>query len=169
MQRIAIIGNAGGGKSVLARDLGMRLDLPVYEVDQVQWRPGWVSTPLEEIAAVYQKWLAEPSWIIDGWGDWNALRERFDRADTIVMVDLPIWLHYWWASKRQVLSCLGKSGSWPPQGCSAWPVTWRLFKLMWHIHRKMRPQLLELIEEYRDQTRVVHLQSRVEIRRFREM
>ena len=166
MQRIAIIGNAGGGKSVLARDLGARLDLPVYEVDQFQWQPGWVQTPLDEIAAIYKNWLEEPSWIIDGWGDWDALRKRFDRADTIVMVDLPIVLHYWWARRRQVLAFLGKSGGWPPQGCSAWPITWRLFKLMWHIHREMRPRLLALIDEFRNRKTVAHLRSRGDVKQF---
>jgi adenylate kinase family enzyme len=36
MHRIAIIGNAGGGKSILARRLGAALCLPVYTVDDVQ-------------------------------------------------------------------------------------------------------------------------------------
>jgi MoxR-like ATPase len=32
MQRVAIIGNAGGGKSTLARTVGARYGLPVYIV-----------------------------------------------------------------------------------------------------------------------------------------
>ena len=41
MTRVAIIGNAGGGKSLLARYLGETLRLPVHTIDDVQWDPGW--------------------------------------------------------------------------------------------------------------------------------
>jgi MoxR-like ATPase len=36
MRRVAIIGNAGGGKSTLARTLGAALALPFHEVDLLQ-------------------------------------------------------------------------------------------------------------------------------------
>jgi ATPase subunit of ABC transporter with duplicated ATPase domains len=53
MRRIAVIGNGGGGKSTLARALGQRLRIPVHEVDEVQWLPGWRRAPLDEVAIVY--------------------------------------------------------------------------------------------------------------------
>lgn len=46
--RIAIIGNAGGGKSTLARKLGSILNIPVTHVDSVQFQSGWKRTPKEE-------------------------------------------------------------------------------------------------------------------------
>ncbi len=65
-QRIAIIGNAGGGKSRLARYLGDALELPVFSVDDVQFQPGWLSSPLEAVADIHSEWLREPRWVIDG-------------------------------------------------------------------------------------------------------
>jgi adenylate kinase family enzyme len=38
--RIAVIGNSGGGKSVLARRLAFELQLPYVEVDSLLWLPG---------------------------------------------------------------------------------------------------------------------------------
>lgn len=35
MEKIAVIGNAGGGKSTLCRALGAALQLPVYAIDKV--------------------------------------------------------------------------------------------------------------------------------------
>ena len=48
MERIAIIGPGGAGKSTLARRLGERLGLPVIHLDAEHWRPGWVETPADE-------------------------------------------------------------------------------------------------------------------------
>ena len=49
MRRLAIIGNAGGGKSGLARQLSAAFDIPLHEIDQLQWSPGWVCTDLDEV------------------------------------------------------------------------------------------------------------------------
>jgi adenylate kinase family enzyme len=68
MTRVSIIGNAGGGKSTLARRLGARLALPAYQVDPLQWLPGWQPAPAEVIGATHSQWLAQPGWVIDGWG-----------------------------------------------------------------------------------------------------
>ncbi len=40
MTRVAIIGNAGGGKSTMARKLAAARGLPYFAVDKFQWRPG---------------------------------------------------------------------------------------------------------------------------------
>jgi tRNA A37 N6-isopentenylltransferase MiaA len=40
MMRIVIIGNSGGGKSVLARRLAQALQLPCVEIDAILWLPG---------------------------------------------------------------------------------------------------------------------------------
>ena len=63
-----MIGNGGGGKSTLSRILSERLRLPLYEVDAVQWLPGWTRAPLDVIAATLDAWAAESEWIIDGFG-----------------------------------------------------------------------------------------------------
>ena len=37
MQRVAIIGSCGAGKSTLAKSLGEKLDLPVIHLDAHYW------------------------------------------------------------------------------------------------------------------------------------
>jgi hypothetical protein len=168
MQRIAIIGNAGGGKSELARRLGAALDIPVHPFDDLQWHPGWVRTPEPEITITHTAWLNQPRWIIDGWGNFPLLEARFTAADTIVLVDFPILVHYWWAAKRQFQAALNRNADWPPEGCPALPITGRLFKLMWKIHREMRPQLIELIYRHVKDTQIIHLQAPHEMKSFLE-
>lgn len=40
MQRIAIIGCCGAGKSTLAKRLGAILSIPVMQMDSFYWQPG---------------------------------------------------------------------------------------------------------------------------------
>lgn len=167
-QRIAIIGNAGGGKSTLARALGQLLAIPVYAIDDVQWRADWRPAPAAEVAAVHAAWLAETRWIIDGWGAWHLIEERFRLADAIVMADFPISIHYWWALKRQVAVALGRNTGWPPRGCRALPITLRLLRRMRHIHLNIRPQLLRLADDPAIRDRVVILRSPTALRDYRQ-
>lgn len=169
MQRIAIIGNAGGGKSLLARHLGDALDLPVFVVDSVQWRPGWTRTESAELTRTLDEWADESRWVIDGWGPWDSIERRFAAADTIIFVDLPITRHYWWAFKRQIEAALGRRADWPPPGCRALPITFRLFGLMRQIHREIRPRLLETLTVSRVRPRVVHIRTVDDLREFRRI
>ena len=168
MTRIAIIGNAGGGKSVLARAVGAALGLPVRVIDDVQWRPGWTRAPLDEVSAAHAAWLREGRWVIDGWGNWELMTARFAAADTIVHVDFPLHVHYRWALKRQLECALGVRRDWPPPGCRALPITRELLRLMKRVHVEMRPRLLALLAEPRFRDRVVHLRSPKELRAWRD-
>ena len=164
MSRIAIIGNAGGGKSILARKLGGKFQVPVYEFDTIQWRPGWVQNHQEDISLTHDNWLEQPNWIIDGWGSWDLLKERFDAADTLIFVDLPLMNHYWWALKRQVTAIFGLTKDWPPEGCSAFKVSIRMIKLIYLIHKKKRPQLITLLNHYQNHKLIIHIKSPEELR-----
>lgn len=40
MKKIMIVGSGGAGKSTLAKQLGEKLDIPVYHLDAIFWQPG---------------------------------------------------------------------------------------------------------------------------------
>lgn len=164
--RVAVIGNAGGGKSLLARRLGARIGAPVHSVDDVQWQPGWARTDPALLREIFGLWLAEPAWVIDGWGGMDEIARRFLAADLIVFVDMPIARHYWWATKRQARAWIGQAHRWPPPGCSARRITVRLYRLMWHIHTVVRPRLVALLDQPEIQPRVVVVRSPREMRRL---
>jgi adenylate kinase family enzyme len=165
MTRIAIIGNAGGGKSTLARRLRDVLQLPLHAIDQLQWAPGWKRVPDAEFSASHLQLLSQPRWIIDGWGEFDAIEARFNVCDTVVLVDLPLWRHYWWAMKRQLM-CLFRPRSDGPPGCPMLPMTWPLFKMIWSIDRDLMPRLRALIERQRKLKRVVIIRSISELSQF---
>jgi adenylate kinase family enzyme len=91
MHRVLIVGPCGAGKSTLARNLGQRLGLPVYHLDQLNWHPGWVEGTKDELRAKVADITAGERWLIDGtYG--GTLIERLPRADTVIYLDYPVRL-----------------------------------------------------------------------------
>lgn len=90
MQRVAVVGSGGAGKSTFARALGTATGLPVVHLDRHYWRPGWQPTGPAEWEALQAELVAAESWIIDGnYGSTFDL--RFARADTVIVMALPRW------------------------------------------------------------------------------
>jgi len=69
MKRVAVFGNAGGGKSTLARRLAELTGLPLYVVDMMQFRAGGAKVPQEEFLQAHADLLRRDEWIIDGFGN----------------------------------------------------------------------------------------------------
>jgi adenylate kinase family enzyme len=160
MKRITLVGNAGGGKSTLARRLGRALSMPVFELDAAEWQPGWVRTPPEAVARQHAQWLDEPTWIIEGWGSDALMAARFETADTIVVVDHAFAVHVAWVLKRYVSAKLGRSDNWPPTGCSPrLAIVIRLLWFMWRVDRDVVPALLKTLQDEPFRSRVIHLRS----------
>ncbi len=166
MTRVSVIGNAGGGKSTLCEKLGKAKSLPVYALDQLQWNRGWVPTPSHIFKQKHDEILAKEKWIIDGFASWETIESRFEKADTIIFIDHPLWVHYWWASKRQFMSIFHPRPKFP-SGCPMLPMTKQLFKMIWYIHKEIRPRLISLIQEYKKEGRsVIHIKSPKELNEF---
>ncbi|MGH9016997.1 MAG: hypothetical protein ACRDY1_04530 [Acidimicrobiales bacterium] len=149
MTRAVVVGNGGGGKSTLSRALSQRHDLPWCSVDQLQWAPGWEPVPEEVVETRLRAVIAGDRWIIDGWGPWSTLEERMQVADTLVFVDLPLWMHFWLAAERQISFVRGQSRSDPVEGCDDLAITRQLFETIWHVDRSLKPRLVQLVERYR--------------------
>jgi adenylate kinase family enzyme len=165
MTRVAVIGNAGGGKSTLCRAFSAAHGLPLHTIDAIQWRPGWEMVPEADYDRAHDAILDEARWIIDGVGTLASVERRLAAADTIVFVDHPILLHYWWATKRQFKALFADRPD-GPEGYPMVPVTFRLYRMMWWLHSELRPKLVETIEKHRSSARVVHICSPRELRSF---
>jgi adenylate kinase family enzyme len=83
-----VYGVTGSGKSTLARGVAARLGLPLVEVDELTWEPGWVPVPDDVQRARITAVCAGDRWVLDhAYGKW--LDVPLARADLVVGLDLP--------------------------------------------------------------------------------
>jgi len=159
MRRIVVIGNSGGGKSTLARRVSAVCNCPHIEIDGLLWQPGWKLTPAEIYDAEHARLIAGDSCVIDGLGRRESIPSRLARATDIVLVDMPLWIHFWLAAERQIEWARGTLAH-PPAGLSRMPPTEALFRTIWEVDRDWMPQIRELtaIEERKDK-RIFRLAS----------
>ncbi len=87
MKKIMLIGSGGSGKSTLARQLGNILNIQVYHLDAIFWKPNWEGVSKEEQISIQTDLVKKDEWLIDGnYG--GTLDIRMDAADTIIFLDI---------------------------------------------------------------------------------
>ena len=89
VQKICIVGNTASGKSFLAQQAGVALDLPVFHLDQVYWQEDWSHLSREDFLACLEELTARAEWVIDGCFSEFGLQGRFAAADAVVFIDQP--------------------------------------------------------------------------------
>jgi adenylate kinase family enzyme len=165
VQRVAILGAGGAGKSQLARAVAARTGLPIVHLDVLYWRPGWTPPPEEEFRAALDAAVAEDRWILDG----NFLRDdaddpRFARADTVVFLDFPrtrcVRRAVWRAvrDRRRRRTDL-------PEGCPE-SLDLSFLRWVWNYPRKNRPDVLARLGALGSDVTVHRLRSDGDVRRF---
>lgn len=158
--KILVIGNACSGKTNLSRFISNKLDIPVTYVDSLQFDKNLHVRPYKETTKILNQIMsANNRWIIDGFGPLDNLIERFNQADQIIFIDLPIIFNYLWAVQRQFKNIIFKSRPELPEGSSerSFQHTVKLFKTIYQIHTKMRPELLRILgrDQYKNKVLIV--------------
>ena len=167
MTKVAVIGNAGGGKSVLCHQLSKATKLPLYQLDKLQWNPGWKMTPEKVFNRLHDDLIGKNKWIIDGVASYSSIEKRVHAADTVILIDHPLWIHYWWAAKRQFMSIFRPRPDFI-EGCPMLPKTFELIKMMWEINRNLLPAITNLIYRFEGEKQIFHLRSPRQLKAFVE-
>lgn len=161
VQRIAVVGPSGAGKTTFSRRLGDLLGVPVVHLDRHHWKPGWTEPARDEWARVQDDLLAGDAWIADGnYGGTFDL--RFARADTVIVLTLRP-LRCVAGVVRRWATHLGRDVQ--ARGCPE-HVDLAFLRWIWRYPKDSRPRLDAAIARHREHLRVVELRSRREAAAF---
>ena len=154
-RRVVVTGLAGSGKSTLAVALADRTGLPVIHLDLAFWKPGWVAPSESEWRDKQRVILAGDAWIADG-NYHETLDLRIQRADTLVVLDMP-----WWLCSGRALRRGFTMPAQLPEGCdySAWARLrdeWRLAGRIWR-QRHVEPAREREVISHHGQNVAVHV------------
>jgi hypothetical protein len=151
VNRVAVIGCPGSGKTWLARRVARGLALPQVELDDHFWGPGWV--PMEEVAWGEQvnALASRTAWVIDGNYE-KSLPIRLQRCQWLIWTDLTT-LQCLVAVVRRALGWMVAKESELPHYVRA-PggrrrISHGFVGLLWFVltfRRKVRPRIVALIE-----------------------
>jgi len=151
VQRVAVLGCGGAGKTTLARALGDRLGLPVVHGDlhRAEWE------------LVQPTVLSRDRWVIDAMR-LGSLDERLAAADTAIFID------------RGALACLlgvvrrrlrYRGGVHSEEGVADF-INWEFVRWIVSFRRQQRRRVLALLARHEPSTRVVVLRRGREIDTF---
>jgi adenylate kinase family enzyme len=167
MKRVAVFGNAGAGKSTLARHLAELTRLPLYPLDMIQFRAGGGKVPHDEYLKAHADIVGGEEWVIDGFGCVASAWERFSAADTLIYIDLPLLTHYWWVTKRLIKGLFVNPEGWP-ENSPMWRSTIDSYRVVWLCHCHLTPKYRQLVVDTAGSKRVHHLRSPAQIRSLLE-
>ncbi len=145
-RRVAVIGNAGGGKSTLARRIAASIGVAYVEIDSLLWRQNWEATDPGCYASAHQRIISKDRWVVDGLGRRESISARLSRSTEIILVDLPLWVHFWLAAERQIAWNKGPIDN-PPGGVTSAPPTKLLFRTIWEVDQTWMPDLRNQIDQ----------------------
>ena len=151
------------GKSTLARRLGEKLNIEVYHLDALFWKPNWTPTSKEEQRIVQNELVKKEEWIIDG--NYNGTMDiRLNAVDTIIFVDISRVICIYRVFKRMI-QYRGKTR--PDMADS---VNERLdldfLKWVWDYPKTKKPIVIKKLELLPQDKKVIILNSPREVQLF---
>ncbi|GGA86895.1 DNA topology modulation protein [Ornithinibacillus halotolerans] len=163
MKKIILIGSGGAGKSTLAKKLSEKLNIEVYHLDALFWKPNWVGVSRQEQIEVQHDLVKKEEWIIDGnYG--GTIDIRLQAADTIIYLDIHRVICVYRAFKR-MMKYRNKTRPDMGEGCNE-RFDLQFLKWIWNYPKNKRPETLEKLKEISKDKQVYILRSSKQIQKF---
>jgi adenylate kinase family enzyme len=82
-------------------------------LDSIVYKANGEFVEREVFEQAHESILSSESWIIDGFGPLGSFNTRLEAADTLVYIDLPYPISYWFVTKRMLKGLFVKPEGWP--------------------------------------------------------
>lgn len=172
MKKIIIIGCCGGGKTTLAYQLSRKLSTEVHDLDDYFWHAGWVVTPADRWQEIQHELVRGDRWIISGTYH-STLDIRMASADTVIFLDLPLWLCFLRVLKRKIRNYCGLERTLPKRIQDDPKVSFKSLKndldFLWYVlmfKRKYNTQIRRMLYQGQSDKHVIELRSPKEVAKF---
>ena len=154
MNKIAIIGLPGSGKSTFALSLSKKLNLPVFYLDSYMFVQGTngIKKDKKEFAKIEEALVDQEKWIIEGCS-LSTLETRFQKADLVIYLKPSRLTCIFRLFKRALFSKKILKGT----GCY-FGINLRIIKYLWTFEKEKGPSIYNLAKKY-PQTKFRVIQS----------
>lgn len=152
LNRIAIFGRPGSGKSTFALKLSQQLGLPLHHVDKIFFKEYWVKQDNEVFLNLLQSIIQTSQWIIDG-NSLKSLEMRYATADLVILFMLPRWKCFLRILKRRFERRNPKIDDRAPD-CPE-RIGKDLIQYTWTFKKRLWPLLDDLKKKYPDTKLIV--------------
>jgi adenylate kinase family enzyme len=154
-KRIHIIGSVGSGKTTLAKELSLILNVPFYELDNVVWirdKSGDVRRTDKERQDYLNSIINAENWIIEGVHNEDWVANSFRYADLIIFLDTNYAIRTYRIIKRFVFQKLRlEDSNYKP----TFKIFFKMFKWNRYFEEVGKPNLLKKCERYSDKLLVI--------------
>jgi hypothetical protein len=113
-----------------------------------------VLTPEDVYRGQHREIIGQEDWVIDGLGRQDSIAQRIKRATEIILIDMPIWMHFWLAAERQIAWAKGTLEH-APGGIAQMPPTRDLFRMIWEVDHNWMPGIRALCTAAEAQSKIV--------------
>jgi len=129
MNKIAVFGKPGSGKSTLSKSLASATGIQLHQLDSMLYKKNGERVDQATYDKAHGNILASESWIIDGFDLIEPFYKRLEVADTLIYINLPYKVSYWLVTKRLLKGLFIKPEGWP-DGSSILQGTLQSYKVL---------------------------------------
>ncbi len=153
--KIAVLGYAGSGKTYLSDYIAEKKNIPVLHLDDIKWDKEWKPIDDSVVLPKVVDFMTKEDWIIDGYYIYLMIDERLQRADKIVLIQLPRVTCFFRAVKRTK----SRRQNGYANDMNWWFVKFTLFGCR---NKERRNYYAEIVDKYQDKTVVLKTKRQVE-------
>jgi len=170
MNKVAVFGKPGNGKSTLSKKLASATGIKLYALDSILYAANGQEVDRKSYEQTHENILNSDKWIIEGFGPIRSLDSfyrRLEEADTLIYIELPYWTSYWLVTKRLIKGLFKKPEGWP-DGSSVLKGTIESYKVLKLCPKFWNADFLQRLETLSGNKSLYVIRSVAELNQFVE-